>query len=104
MARISTTPPKGRNVSPSGSPTEKAPQITSNGRRGGGAPLPVGGAPPGPPGPPEDTTHPLLVDACRKMVGGRREVVVHVEVVCGGYTSVKAPIAICPKNKGMPLE
>lgn len=31
------------------------------------------------------------------------DVVAHVEVICGGYTNVKVPIAVCPRYKGMAL-
>ena len=32
-----------------------------------------------------------------------RDIVVHVEVIHGGYTNVKVPIAICPRYEGMAL-
>ena len=36
-------------------------------------------------------------------MAGPREVLVHVEVICGGYSNVKVPIAICPRYDGMAL-
>jgi CHAT domain len=32
-----------------------------------------------------------------------RDVVVHIEVIHGGYTNVKVPVAICPRYEGMAL-
>ncbi len=31
------------------------------------------------------------------------DVVVHVEVICGGFTNVKVPVAVCPRYQGMAL-
>ena len=41
--------------------------------------------------------------AAPRPVPGPREVVVHIEVIRGGYTHVKVPVAICPRYQGMAL-
>ena len=34
---------------------------------------------------------------------GPRETTVHVAVICGGFTNVKVPVAVCPRYQGMAL-
>ena len=55
---------------------------------------------PGPIGPPATPQWPPARTPRRQSPG---DVVVHVEVIRGGYTNVKVPVAICPRYEGMAL-
>jgi len=46
---------------------------------------------------------PEAAPAAPPPAAGPHDVVVHVEVICGGYTNVKVPVAICPRYEGMAL-